>query len=70
MNVQRGKTGHGAIAMECNTCHGQENLPAGYGLNVPPGAHNRDDKLVGWGWMRGRPAPASPVVAGIAPAAT
>ena len=95
MNVQRGKSGHGATAMECATCHGQENLPAGYGLHVPPGApnwhlpppetkmvfvdvspaqlcatikdkaatggkdlqamfvHNRDDKLVGWGWNPG-----------------
>ena len=95
MNVQRGKTGHGAAAMECNTCHGAQNLPASYGLHVPPGApnwhlpppetkmvfidvtpaqlcatiknkaetggkdlpamlaHNRDDKLVGWGWEPG-----------------
>jgi hypothetical protein len=95
MNVQRGKSGHGAVAMECATCHGQENLPEGYGLHVPPGApnwhlpppetrmvfidvspaqlcatikdkaktggkdlpamlaHNRDDKLVGWGWNPG-----------------
>jgi hypothetical protein len=95
MNVQRGPSGHGAAAMECNTCHGQENLPASYGLHVPPGAptwhlpppetkmvfidvspaqlcstiknkaetrgkdlqamlvHNRDDKLVGWGWNPG-----------------
>jgi len=95
MNVQRGPAGLGAAAMECNTCHGQENLPAGYGLHVPPGApnwhlpppqtkmvfidvapaqlcatikdkaktggkdlaamlaHNRDDKLVAWGWNPG-----------------
>jgi hypothetical protein len=95
MNVQRGPVGLGATAMECNTCHGEENLPAGYGPNVPPGAphwrlpppqtkmvfidvspaklcatikdrretggkdlnamlaHNRDDKLVGWGWNPG-----------------
>jgi hypothetical protein len=95
MNVQRGKTGHGATALECSTCHGQENLPESYGLHVPPGApnwhlpppetkmvfidvspaqlcasvkdkaatrgkdlqamlaHNRDDKLVGWGWNPG-----------------
>lgn len=95
MNVQRGPAGFGATAMECNTCHGQENLPTGYGLHVPPGApnwhlpppqtkmvfidvapaelcatikdraktggkdlqamlaHNRDDKLVGWGWNPG-----------------
>ncbi len=38
MNVQRGPTGHGAAAMECTTCHGAENLPASYGLHVPPGA--------------------------------
>jgi hypothetical protein len=95
ISVQRGKTGHGATAMECGTCHGQQNLPASYGLHVPPGApnwhlpppetkmvfidvtpaqlcttikdkaatggkdlqamlaHNRDDKLVGWGWDPG-----------------
>jgi hypothetical protein len=95
MNVQRGPSGHGAAAMECNTCHGQENLPVGYGPHVPPGApnwhlpppqtkmvfidvspaelcstikdkaktggkdlaamlaHNRDDKLVAWGWNPG-----------------
>ncbi len=95
MNVQRGPAGLGAAAMECNTCHGQENLPVGYGLHVPPGApnwhlpppqtkmvfidvppaqlcatikdkaatggkdlqamlaHNRDDKLVAWGWNPG-----------------
>jgi hypothetical protein len=95
MNVQRGKSGHGATAMECNTCHGAQNLPESYGLHVPPGApnwhlpppetkmvfigvspaqlcatikdkaqtggkdlqamlaHNRDDKLVGWGWDPG-----------------
>ena len=95
MNVQRGKSGHGAAAMECATCHGRENLPESYGAHVPPGApnwhlpppetkmvfidvtpaqlcatikdkaatggkdlqamlaHNRDDKLVGWGWSPG-----------------
>jgi hypothetical protein len=95
MNVQRGRTGHGATAMECSTCHGTENLPASYGTHVPPGApnwhlpppetkmvfidvspaqlcatikdkaatggkdlqamlvHNRDDKLVAWGWNPG-----------------
>ncbi|MEP7069532.1 MAG: hypothetical protein ABI789_09840 [Usitatibacter sp.] len=95
MNVQRGPAGFGAAAMECATCHGQANLPASYGLHVPPGApnwhlpppqtkmvfidvapaqlcatikdkaatggkdlkamlaHNRDDKLVGWGWSPG-----------------
>ena len=95
MNVKRGPTGHGAAAMECSVCHGQQNLPESYGLHVPPGApnwhlpppetkmvfidltpaqlcavikdrsktggkdlqamlaHNRDDKLVGWGWNPG-----------------
>ena len=95
MSVQRGKDGHGAPAMECSVCHGSANLPASYGLHVPPGApgwhlpkpetkmvfinltpaqlctvikdrrqtggkdlqamlaHNRDDKLVGWGWDPG-----------------
>lgn len=95
MNVKRGPKGHGAAAMECSVCHGTQNLPASYGLNVPPGApnwhlpppetkmvfkdltpaqlcrvvkdrretggkdlqamlvHNRDDKLVGWGWEPG-----------------
>jgi hypothetical protein len=95
MNVQRGSSGHGATAMECPACHGQANLPAGYGTHVPPGApdwhlplpetkmvfidvsaaqlcatikdkaatggrdlqamlaHNRDDKLVAWGWNPG-----------------
>ena len=95
MNVQRGPKGDGAAAMECSTCHGEANLPAGYGLHVPPGAptwhlpppetkmvfkdlsaaqlcavvkdrqktrgkdlqamlvHNRDDKLVAWGWDPG-----------------
>ena len=96
MNVQRGPTGHGAAAMECNVCHGERNLPASYGPHVPPGAptwhlpppsmkmvfkdltpaqlcatikdpkrtggkdldamlaHNRDDKLVAWGWDPGQ----------------
>jgi hypothetical protein len=95
MNVQRGPGGFGATAMECATCHGEQNLPEGYGLHVPPGApkwhlpppqtrmvfidvspaelcstikdraktggkdlqamlaHNRDDKLVAWGWNPG-----------------
>jgi hypothetical protein len=95
INVQRGPVGHGATAMECSACHGQENLPLDYGLHVPPGApgwrlpppgmrmvfidatpaqlcatikdagatggkdlpamlaHNRDDKLVAWGWNPG-----------------
>jgi hypothetical protein len=38
MNVKRGTKGHGALAMECATCHGAQNLPASYGLRVPPGA--------------------------------
>ena len=96
MLVQRGAKGNGAIAMECSTCHGAQNLPESYGLHVPPGApnwhlpppetkmvfinvppaqlcstiknkaatggkdlqamlvHNRDDKLVGWGWNPGQ----------------
>jgi len=95
MNVQRGASGHGATAMECSTCHGEQNPPASYGTHVPPGApnwhlpppetkmvfigvspaqlcatikdkaatggkdlhamlaHNRDDKLVAWGWNPG-----------------
>jgi len=95
MLVQRGPAGLGATAMECHSCHGQQNLPEGYGMHVPPGApnwhlpppnmkmvfinvsaaelcstvkdraktggkdlnamlvHNRDDKLVGWGWNPG-----------------
>jgi hypothetical protein len=95
MNVKRGPAGHGASAMQCSGCHGQQNLPASYGLHVPPGApnwhlpppetkmvfidvtpaqlcatvkdraatggkdlpamlkHNREDKLVGWGWEPG-----------------
>jgi hypothetical protein len=40
MNVKRGPKGHGAIAMECATCHGAMNPPASYGANVPPGAPN------------------------------
>ncbi|HEY3177751.1 MAG TPA: hypothetical protein VGL25_02590 [Casimicrobiaceae bacterium] len=38
--VMRGPTGHGAIAMECNTCHGDANRPASYGDRAPPGAPN------------------------------
>ena len=95
MNVQRGPVGLGAVGMECGACHGQQNLPADYGMHVPPGApnwrlpppqtkmvfidvppaelcstikdkaktggkdlqamlvHNRDDKLVAWGWNPG-----------------
>ena len=38
--VMRGPTGHGAVAMECNTCHGDSNRPASYGDRAPPGAPN------------------------------
>jgi hypothetical protein len=38
--VMRGSTGHGAVAMECNTCHGDSNRPASYGDRAPPGAPN------------------------------
>ena len=38
--VMRGPTGHGAVAMECNTCHGDSNRPASYGERAPPGAPN------------------------------
>ena len=103
MSVKRGAKGHGAPAMECPACHGKENLPAPYGLHVPPGApnwhlpppetkmvfiglkpselcatikdrratggkdlpamlaHNRDDKLVGWGWNPGQGRTLPPV---------
>jgi len=37
-NVQRGPTGHGAPGLGCGACHGESNLPASYGENVPPGA--------------------------------
>jgi hypothetical protein len=36
--VKRGPDGHGAAAMECATCHRDQNLPASYGDNAPPGA--------------------------------
>jgi hypothetical protein len=39
-SVQRGPEGRGAIAMECATCHHDENLPPSYGDHVPPGAPN------------------------------
>jgi hypothetical protein len=39
-NVQRGPVGLGAVAMECPTCHRDENLPASYGARSPPGAPN------------------------------
>jgi hypothetical protein len=38
--VKRGPDGRGAIAMECTSCHHDQNLPASYGDNVPPGAPN------------------------------
>jgi hypothetical protein len=39
-NVKRGPDGHGAVAMECSSCHQESNLPASYGDNAPPGAPN------------------------------
>ncbi|HEY6764039.1 MAG TPA: hypothetical protein VI386_04655 [Candidatus Sulfotelmatobacter sp.] len=33
-NVKRGKDGHGTVAMRCNACHQDHNLP---GANMPPG---------------------------------
>lgn len=36
--VQRGPAGRGAPGLPCATCHGNANLPASYGPNVPPGA--------------------------------
>jgi len=38
--VKRGPDGRGAAAMECSSCHRDENLPATYGDNAPPGAPN------------------------------
>jgi hypothetical protein len=38
--VKRGPKGHGATAMECQTCHGDANRPASYGDRAPPGAPN------------------------------
>jgi hypothetical protein len=40
MNVQRGRDGLGAVAMNCSGCHQTSNLPAEYGLRSPPGAPN------------------------------
>ena len=40
MNVQRGRDGLGAVAMNCSSCHQTRNLPAEYGLRSPPGAPN------------------------------
>ena len=49
--VKRGPQGHGATAMECQTCHGDANRPASYGDRAPPGAPN---------WHL--PPPATPMV--------
>ena len=38
--VKRGPAGLGAAAMECAVCHQDKNLPASYGLQVPPGARH------------------------------
>jgi hypothetical protein len=37
-NVLRGPDGQGPPGEGCSTCHGPSNLPASYGLNMPPGA--------------------------------
>ena len=37
-SVVRGPAGHGAQGLPCSTCHGEENPPAGYGPDAPPGA--------------------------------
>jgi hypothetical protein len=39
-NVQRGSEGKGALGLPCSSCHGESNLPASYGANMPPGAPN------------------------------
>jgi hypothetical protein len=36
--VVRGRTGHGAPANECGSCHLDSNLPLSYGPNAPPGS--------------------------------
>jgi hypothetical protein len=38
--VVRGHDGRGAAAMECASCHQDQNLPVSYGNHVPPGAPN------------------------------
>jgi hypothetical protein len=38
MGVRRGEKGHGMPGLQCNTCHGNANLPASYGPHAPPGA--------------------------------
>jgi hypothetical protein len=40
MGVIRGADGHGAAGLPCSSCHGEANLPAGYGAAAPPGAPN------------------------------
>ena len=40
MFVVRGTEGKGAVGLECQTCHGAANLPAGYDPHAPPGAPN------------------------------
>lgn len=37
-NVMRGANGLGAPGLPCSTCHGTKNLPASYGVHMPPGA--------------------------------
>ncbi len=37
-NVLRGSNGLGAPGLPCSACHGTRNLPASYGVNMPPGA--------------------------------
>jgi hypothetical protein len=39
-SVVRGAAGRGAAAMECSSCHQQNNLPVSYGAHMPPGAPN------------------------------
>jgi hypothetical protein len=46
-NVQRGPEGRGMVGLECVTCHGPGNLPASYGVHVPPG--------VATGWRMPKP---------------
>jgi hypothetical protein len=36
--VVRGPDGHGAPGLPCSTCHGDENPPASFGPDAPPGA--------------------------------
>ena len=39
-NVQRGPKGYGMPGAECSTCHGPENPPSNYGVNIPPGVQS------------------------------